>query len=74
VHGELGNALRVTGQLREARLELERAVELGSDDAWTWANKGAAELDDSAWTKATKSLERSIELNPDFGWAVGLRG
>lgn len=58
----LGIALRLCGELAEARRAYQRAAERGSGDAWR--NLGHLEIGDNKAEAAARAYEQALKLNP----------
>lgn len=65
-----GFLLGEEGRLKEARVRLERAIELESDNQDYFITLGAVYLKAQEWDKARTTFERATELRPDKadGW------
>jgi tetratricopeptide (TPR) repeat protein len=81
IHANLGLALQRDGKLAEARVCLQRAVELAPDDAEVWQYLAQAHADDEDYGAAISCCERVVALKPewvqahnDLGWALQEEG
>lgn len=64
-HYNLGSVLSTTGRLDEARVELERALELEPTRSDARGRLGVLLIRQGAMERATAELERVLELEPD---------
>ncbi len=62
---DLGLALIMSGQPKEAESALTRALDLDPDSATSWYNRGLLYLHRSDYTRATADLEKAAALAPD---------
>ncbi len=70
----LGIALGKQGNLFEALLDLNKAIELRPDRAQAYGNRGNVYFKLGFYAKASSDLNKAIELNPNYAEAYADRG
>jgi tetratricopeptide (TPR) repeat protein len=68
-HRLLGSLLTKTGELREARRQLERAAELEPSDRRTYVLLGRAHRASGDLSSSAAALEKAVELDPQYSRA-----
>ncbi len=66
MRNDLGNVFKSTGQVAQAKVEYERALELDPTLAAAWNNLACIEIDQSNTTQALSHLSKAILCDPNL--------
>ena len=64
-----GKQLLEAGNLEEAIVVFRRAVQLNTNDSWSYHFLGESLIKQDQFEEAVTVLRQAIELNPDFSWS-----
>ena len=67
--GYLARALRLTGNIKDAMMHLEKCMEVKPDDGWNWGELGLLYKNMNNLDKAEYCLRRSVDLANKLLWA-----
>jgi tetratricopeptide (TPR) repeat protein len=74
IHNSRGIELMVGGDFKNAKLELDKAVELDADSSSAFNNRGAACVELKRYARAVRDYSRAMELDPEDFLPVFNRG
>lgn len=69
-----GNKFRDEGKHKQAEKLFTEAIELNSENALAWNNRGWTYIEQKKYNEAIADFDKAIELNPKFDMAYNNRG